>query len=285
VTLAEATDDIGGRLRFETRLPGLSAWGRVLDWRRGQLDRLTNFNLYRGNRLSADEVLELGHRHVVIATGAHWARMLYSALEVPGDTIEGPNIYTPDDIAANAHLEDPVVVFDYDNYYMGSALAEYIAKRGHRVSYVTPAGHASAWAIMSNEQPQVHRALADAGITIHTLSRVTGFKPGVLTLASQFTDRVTHLACGSLVIVGTRLPNDSLYQDLLARHDEFAAAGIASLTRVGDALAPGALVHAVYSGHRYARELDGDLATTGFRRDTPLRSEPGFHITAAGVAT
>jgi dimethylamine/trimethylamine dehydrogenase len=143
---------------------------------------------------------------------------------------------------------------------MGSAVAEYVAKRGHRVAYVTPAGHASAWAIMSNEQPQVHRALANSGVTLHTLSRVTAFKPGVLTLASQFTDRETRLACGSLVIVGARLPNDALYHEL-------TKAGIASVTRIGDALAPGAIVHAVYSGHRYARELD---AAPVFRRDKPL---------------
>src|SRR5580658_2486947 len=163
VTLAEAADEIGGRLRFETRLPGLSTWGRVLDWRRGQLEKLPNFNLYRGNRLSADEILELGNTHVVIATGARWARMLYSPLEIPVGTLEGPHVHTPDDIAAGVHLEDPVVVFDFDNYYMGSTVAEYVAKRGHRVSYVTPAGHASAWNIMSNEQPQTHRALAEAG--------------------------------------------------------------------------------------------------------------------------
>jgi hypothetical protein len=29
---------------------------------------------------------------------------------------------------------------------------------------VTPTGHAFAWAIMSNEQPHVHRALANAGV-------------------------------------------------------------------------------------------------------------------------
>jgi dimethylamine/trimethylamine dehydrogenase len=260
VTLAEATDDIGGRLRFETQLPGLSSWGRVLDWRRGQLEKLTNFNLYRGNRLTAEEIVELDHTHVVVATGSHWARLLYSPLEIPGDALEGPHVHTPDDIAAGVALEDPVVVFDYDNYYMGSAVAEYVAKRGHRVAYVTPAGHASAWAIMSNEQPQVHRALANSGVTLHTLSRVTAFKPGVLTLASQFTDKETHLACGSLVIVGARFPNDALYHEL-------TKAGIASVTRIGDALAPGAIVHAVYSGHRYARELD---ATPVFRRDKPL---------------
>ena len=65
VTVAEAAEEIGGRLRFETRLPGLAAWGRVLDWRRGQLERLPNVSIYRGNRLTAEEILELGTTHVV----------------------------------------------------------------------------------------------------------------------------------------------------------------------------------------------------------------------------
>jgi dimethylamine/trimethylamine dehydrogenase len=274
VTLAEAADEIGGRLRFETRLPGLAAWGRVLDWRRGQLERLPNFNLYRGNKLSAEEILELGNTHVVIATGAGWARMLYSPLEIPFGNLDGPNVYTPDDIAGGAQLEGPVAVFDFDNYYMGSALAEHLAKAGHTVAYVTPTGHASAWAIMSNEQPQVHRALANAGVSLHTLSRVTAFEPGELTLAAQFTDKESRLACRSLVIVGARFPNDSLYHQLVEQPDRLAGAGIASVTRIGDALAAGAIVHAVYSGHRYARELDADPQAITFRRDAHLRVTP-----------
>jgi dimethylamine/trimethylamine dehydrogenase len=271
VTVAEAADEIGGRLRFETRLPGLATWGRVLEWRRGQLERLTNVTVYRGNRLTAEEILELGHTHVVLATGARWARLLYSPLEIPVGTLAGPGVFTPDDIAAGAALEDPVVVYDFDNYYMGSVLAEHLAKGGHCVNYVTPAGHASAWGIMSNEQPQVHRALFSAGIGLRTLSRVTAFADGEVTLANQFTNAETRLECKSLVIVGARFANDGLYAALSAQPDELTRAAIGSVTRIGDALAPGALVHAVYSGHRYARELDADPATLAHRRDAPLQ--------------
>jgi len=270
VSVAEAADEIGGRLRFETRLPGLAAWGRVLDWRRAQLERLPNVSIYRGNRLTAEEILELGNTHVVIATGARWARLLYSALEIPAGRLEGPGIFTPDDVAEGARIEGPVAVYDFDNYYMGSVLAEHLARSGQRVAYVTPAGHASAWAIMSNEQPQIHRALFSAGVALHTLSRVTAFAPGELTLTGQFTDTTTRIPCRSLVIVGARFASDALHQSLAAQPEELTAAGIRSVSRIGDALAPGAIVHAVYSGHRYARELDADPATLGFRRDAPL---------------
>jgi len=179
-------------------------------------------------------------------------------------------VFTPDDIAAGARLVSPVVVYDFDNYYLGSVLAEHLARSGHSVSYVTPAGHAAAWTIMSNEQPQVHRALGNAGIALHTLARVTAFAGSVVTLQGEFTARETHLPCESLVIVGTRFGDDTLYAQLMARADEWQASGMKSVTRIGDALAPGALVHAIYSGHRYARELDADPQGLGYRRDAPL---------------
>ena len=278
VTVAEAADEIGGRLRFETRLPGLAAWGRVLDWRRAQLERLANVSIYRGNRLSAEDILGLGSTHVVIATGALWARLLYSALEVPAGELAGTGVFTPDDVAGGAVLTGPVVVYDFDNYYMGSTLAEHLARQGHRVTYVTPAGHASAWAIMSNEQPQVHRALAAAGIALHTLSRVSGFVPGEVALVNQFTGVETRLPCASLVIVGARFADDALYGALAARADDVRAAGIRSVTRIGDAAAPGAIVHAVYSGHRYARELDAAPGEVAYRRDAPLPRRAGSEV-------
>jgi dimethylamine/trimethylamine dehydrogenase len=270
VSLAEAADHFGGRLRFETTLPGLATWGRVLDWRLGQLQRLSNVTLYAGNQLSVSDILELEHQRVVIATGSRWTRMLYSPLELPVGELEQPHVYTPDDVAAGAFLDGPIVVFDFDNYYMGGAIAEHLTQAADSVTYVTPAGHASAWTIMTNEQPQVHRALAKAGIRLHTLSRVVRFDLGEVVIANLFTGEERRLPCRSLVIVGARTARDELYQALMMRAQELQPAGIISVDRIGDALAPGAIVHAVHSGHRYARELDMERGSELYRRDAPV---------------
>jgi len=140
------------------------------------------------------------------------------------------------------------------------------------VSYVTPAGHASAWTIMTNEQPQVHRALARTGVALHTLSRVHAFDGETATLRNQFTDAETRLPCRSLLIVGLRRPHDALYHALAARGADLESARIASVTCIGDANAPGAIVHAVHSGHRYARALDMP-GTELYRRDLPISEE------------
>jgi dimethylamine/trimethylamine dehydrogenase len=53
-----------------------------------------------------------------------------------------------------------------------------------------------------------------------------------------------------------RVPNDALYYELESRADALSAAGIKSLARIGDCLAPGLIAHAVFSGHKFAREFD-----------------------------
>ena len=274
VTLADAAKEFGGRLRYETRLPGLAAWGRVVDWRLGQLRERPNVNLYPGSELNADDILASGHSHVVIATGARWTKMLFSTLEFPVGELEVPGVYTPDDLAAGIVPSGPVVVFDFDNYYMGGAVAEQLAKQTAGVTYVTTAGNASAWTFMTNELPLVHRALVKAGVSIHTLQRVTAFDGAAVTLADVYSGAEKRLACGSLVIVGMRKPRHDLYRALVARDADLEAAGIASITRIGDSLAPGAIVHAVHSGHRYAREFDTVVdsidAELPYTRDFPV---------------
>jgi len=270
VTLADAAGEFGGRLGFERRLPGLAAWGRVVDWRLGQLRERANVNLYPGSELGPDDVLGLEHRHVVIATGARWTKMQFSTLEFPVGELDGPGVYTPDDIAAGVVPAGPVIVFDFDNYYLAGAIAEQLAKLPCEVAYVTTAGNASAWTFMTNELPLVHRALGKAGVPIHTLQRVAGFDGECATLADVYSGAEKRLACRSLIVVGIRKPNDSLYHALAARPKDLERAGIAGLTRIGDCLAPGAIVHAVHSGHRFAREFEAQPDDAPYARDYPI---------------
>ena len=204
VTLAEAGTEFGGRLRFETRLPGLAAWSRVLDYRLAALRVAPNVQLCLDSRLAEHDVLAFGCDRVVIATGSRWTKALYSPLELAAGSLDRPDVLTPDDIAAGAEIEGPVVVFDFDNYVMGGLVAQYLAGRGHDVSYVTPAGHPSAWTLMTNELPRVLRTLADHRIDTATMEMVTGFDGSTLTLHNVFTEAATWLSCRSLVVVGLR---------------------------------------------------------------------------------
>ena len=72
VTVAEARSEMGGRVLREARLRGLSAWGRVADYRLCQLRQMANVNFYTDSALLADVIAELGSDHLVLATGARW---------------------------------------------------------------------------------------------------------------------------------------------------------------------------------------------------------------------
>jgi dimethylamine/trimethylamine dehydrogenase len=269
--LADEADELGGRLNFETRLPGLSAWRRVVDYRLGRLNEMANVSLFPASRLGVDHIIEIAPDHVVLATGARWTKMLYSPLEIPVGQIDGPGVFTPDDIAAGKVPEGPVVLFDFDNYYMGGVLGEHLAGMGCDVHYVTPSGHASAWTIMSNELPLVHRALARRAVPVTTLHTISDFDGQAVGLSHLFTGEITHIPARSLVIVGLRSPRDELNRELTARLPELKAAGVGSIERIGDALAPGAIVHAVYSGHELARELGEEMRPA--RRDSAFGEE------------
>ena len=128
---------------------------------------------------------------------------------------------------------------------------------------------------MTNEQPQVHRALARAGIVVHPLSLVRNLAADELVIANLFTGTERRLECRSLVIVGARQAHSELHDALLARRSDWASAGIEAVDLVGDALVPGAIAHAVYSAHRYAREFDRDPRAPLYKRDAPIvASEP-----------
>jgi dimethylamine/trimethylamine dehydrogenase len=270
VTVADAKVSFGGRLTFEKTLPGLAAWNRVVDYRLGRLQQMTNVSMYLESELGVDDIIEMAPDQVVLATGSRWTNMLYSPLEIAVGSLDHPNVFTPDDVAAGRLPEGPTLVFDFDSYYMGGIITEYIAARGVEASYVTPAGQASSWTIMTNELPFVQKALADRNVSVTTLHVLNAFDGETATLAHLFTGTLSHVPCQSVLIVGLRLPRTELADALSARNEELTAAGIQGVDRIGDALAPGALVHAVESGHRFAREFGLPQATLPYRRDTPF---------------
>jgi len=73
----------------------------------------------------------------------------------------------------------------------------------------------------------------------------------------------------SLVMVTSRRPNNGLYLMLTQDSAKLAAAGIASVSAIGDCSNPSTIAAAVYDGHRAARELDAPPADP----DMPFRRE------------
>ena len=269
VTLADAQEEMGGRLVAERRLPGLAAWGRVIDYRLGQIEKLPNVSLYPASTMTAADVLGFGASHVVLATGSAWRRDGVGRQHprpLPLDL--GLPLLTPDDLMAGKRPAGHVVLYDDDHYYMGGVLAELLVTAGARVTLVTPALQVSSWTRHTLEQRRIEERLRRLGVALITEHALEKAQAGGVTIARTVLGEMQALACDALVLVTARLPTETLWQDLKILSAQWREHGVAAVTRIGDALAPATIAHAVHAGHLYARMFDEvvDPDAVPFRR-------------------
>jgi dimethylamine/trimethylamine dehydrogenase len=139
---------------------------------------------------------------------------------------------------------------------MGGCLAMKLVQLGLEVALVTPGGEASSYCRMTDEHDKVQKRLLDLGVEIVVNRQLAGFDGEAAHLECVYTGRAYRQKAKSLVLVTMRRPESALYEELAGDPAALTAAGIGGLARIGDCLAPGALVHAVHAGHLHAREFD-----------------------------
>jgi len=258
VVLAEADTRLGGRVARERELPGLSAWGRVADYREYQLSQMPNVDIYLENELSADDVLEFGFEHVALATGSSWRAdgvSRHHVIPIPSDA--SLPVFTPDQVMAGNLPQGRVILFDDDHYYMGGVVAELLAANGCEVTLITPAAYVSSWTNNTLEQAAIHARLVDAGVDIVLNRALVKIEQGEITSECVYSGKTNSMSADAVVMVASRRANDDLWQQLSEREAEWAAHGVKSIKVIGDAQSPAPIAWATYAGHRYARELDG----------------------------
>ena len=268
VTLAEATERLGGRVSRECELPGLASYARVRDYRENLLRQKTNVEIYLDNRLSAQDVVDLEMPHVLVATGASWrADGVGRQHHFPIDGIETVEVLTPDDVLAGAKAQGRVLIYDDDHYFMGGAIAELYREQGHEVCLLTPASIVSAWTEYTLEQARIQQRLLALGVELAVSLELVSVSAGEATVANVYAaDRQQKIAFDSLVMVTSRVSRDELYQELIAFEDRFK-----TLRAIGDCHAPGTVAAAVYDGHAAARylEVDADPYAPLYVREIP----------------
>ena len=258
VTLAEATDTLGGRVVREAALQGLSAWRRVSDNRIYELRQSANVSIYLESTMDAVQVAELGINNVFVASGARWrrdgiGRSSHAAMPIDDDA----TVLTPDDImSGNLPPDGRVLIYDDDQIYLAGVLAHDLALKGYDVAIVTPAPVVSPWTENTLEQARIQKELLELGIEIHANRRLVGIEQDRCEVACVFTDRPDQLDCGATVMVTERTRQSSLYDHLMVNTFE----GLKTLELIGDAASPGLIADAVYSGHMAARNFEASPA-------------------------
>ena len=269
VTLAEKDAQIGGRVSKERLLPGLSAWGRVVDYREGQINKLKNVNIYLESEITKKDILEFDFEHICFATGSKWRNDGVGRINLhPLEIDSSMNIYTPDDIMSDTKIEGKVVIFDDDHYYMASVLAEKLVKEGNEVVFVTPASIVSEWSLNTLDQPFIQKRLIELGVQIICNKSISKVGRDTVDLSCKYTGKISSLETGNILFVTSRQPLNELYesfsQDEITRQKH-----IKSIDIIGDANAPAPIAWATYAGYNYAFNLDKavDDNTLPFKRE------------------
>ena len=267
VTVAERASAFGGRVKRESALKGLSAWGRVKDYRLYQLQQMGNVSLYAESEIAADDVADFEADKIIVATGSTWRGDGVGATCFAGlDGFAGAAL-TPDDIMEGQIVNGPIVIYDDDHYYMGNVLAGHLAAQGHEVHLVCPLPSIAEWMGYTLESPRVLDEMIALGVHMYPNTTAKQWNGEALEIARSDTGgALPSIAAAHLIAVGAREPQDALLSEL-QEMEELSS----KVSGMGDCIAPGIIQAAVFSGHAEARRLIGDVPQTGiFKRETPV---------------
>jgi len=275
VHLREQQDDLGGALRWITRLGhsdgaetgerwtnrGLGEWGRITDYRKVQLSKLDNVDVYLSSPMTAETVLEYGADLVIIATGCEFARdglNAYTHAPIAGVDCSLPWQATPIEIVlGQKKLGERVFVYESEDYYLGAAIAQLLAARGHQVTIATQHSTLASWTEKTLEHGWIMADLRRLGVQILTGRMPTEVRPGVaFTEDVWLPGEISEHHLDGFVSCSARLSDASIYHDLMRDPERLAAAGIEAVYVIGSAAAPGMIVDSIFDGHRLAREID-----------------------------
>ncbi len=269
VTLAEGAQEFGGRVLHEAKMPGLSEWKRVIDHRLHKIGQMPNVEAYTKSFMRIEDVMEFPAEHFVFAQGAKWrADGVGRSILKPLTETRLTKLISPDYILVGGKTTGDIVIYDDDHYYMASVIAEHLADYGHNVTLVTPSDMVSEWAALTMEQHRIQKQLLEKGIKIICAHNLVSVGDGDVTLACTYTGKEQKIGADKVIPVTTRIPTNGLFNEVVENQPKFKDLGIISTTKIGDCYAPGTIAMAVYSGHQYAQELEGELP-----RDVPFLRE------------
>ncbi|RDD61347.1 NADH:flavin oxidoreductase [Ferruginivarius sediminum] len=268
VTVFEAADRPGGQVRLAAALQRRGEIMGMIDWLEDEAVR-AGAELRINTFAERAEVMAEAPDVVVVATGG-----------LPNTSFleEGENLATTswDVLSGQAVAGQDVLVYDDNGAHPGVTAAEYLARAGSRVHYVTPERMLSP-DIGGTNYPAYFRAFGQFGVETTVNRRLLGLRRNGNKLEAMLWDdyaKADHIVPVDQVVVehGT-LPFDELYFDLkdgsanrgevdydalLAGRPQPVGQGANGgywLVRIGDAVASRNIHAAIYDALRVVKDI------------------------------
>jgi 2,4-dienoyl-CoA reductase (NADPH2) len=219
--------------RLAARVPNRAEFGDLARNLEGEVRR-AGVELRLGTRAEAGQVLAEDWDAVVCSTGARPERPAAHVLAVR-------------DVMTGAAVGERVAVVDLVGFHQATSTAEWLAERGHRVSYLTPTLVAGQDLGLTLDLENWHRRVLALGMTMTTSVAPLGYEGAMVQAVEAYSGRQVELGpFDTVVVVNHGRPDDELYLALKGRLE---------VHRAGDCLAPGRAGSAVNEGHRVALAL------------------------------
>ena len=250
VTLFNTTEEVGGKTRLHTELPGGENLSSIYDYQLLAAKR-HGVTLKFGMEATTDDVAALSPDTVLLATGATMAPPAFIPQEyIDEDFIVDLRAMAQQFLGRKGNEDGRLVIFDYDHTEGTYAAAEMLAEIFEHVAIVTPRERIASDCPLVNRQ-EIYQRLYDRRVEIYTSVEpraLDALEEAELQVANVYNGDIATLTdIAALTYSTARVPNDALKAPLQER-------GIEVVT-IGDCYAPRSVLAATRHGYRTALEL------------------------------
>jgi 2,4-dienoyl-CoA reductase-like NADH-dependent reductase (Old Yellow Enzyme family)/thioredoxin reductase len=244
VTLAEASDRLGGQFRLAGLQPRRHQIIDYIDWLERQLNKL-QVRVLMNSPLDADEVKAVGADEVIMATGSQpdgkgFQRWMPEHDALPG--IERGHVFSCEDVMGkSARLGKRVILLDETANWKGTGTALQMAEAGHDVVVVTGAATVMAEMARTAADLQARARLRELGVRLITEALMLEWHGDGGTV-QQSGGAPERIAADSLVLASTNVSERMLADEL-------------GLATIGDATAARTAAMAIYEGRKRGMTL------------------------------
>jgi len=248
VQLYEKSQQLGGVLRLISNADGKERFSLLADWLENEcLD--AGVEVVLGVEATPQHLTD-SYSAVFICTGSRPGRLTFH-------TSATAKVIDP--VAALANLDEigvekgsSLVAWDPLGGYLVLPLVETLAKRGYKLTVVTPDLIVGTQLSRTGDLTPLQSRLYRLDVSLlkhHTIREVSDRE---VVVEDIFTNKRITISASGVIDGAPRLPENTLWDLTGRRHD-----------RIGDALAPRSVAEAIYEGRRKALELPLSINTTG----------------------
>lgn len=260
VTLIERSTELGGQVAWMGRVHSARELADTAAWLVAQL-RETEVEVYLDSEATPELLAQGGYDSVIVATGSRPLKHGWSPLQparwdgpaMPGSEQEWV-VSCAEVLAAAQPLRDgagrKAVVVDTMGARQGVLTAEYLARAGWKVHFITQLGQAAPNLAASRDWGKAYGMLRRLGVGFTTDHDLASIGDNAITALDVFTKDVLHIeGVDALVLVNGAAAEDGLFHALKATQPRL------DVHLVGDAVAPRRINDAIYEAELIARRL------------------------------